>query len=289
MIDDSCRGRAGARDAPRRPAPISGPGSTRSVWRSGLYDDVDARGSSDDRRPRRRSPARAPASCRDRRDPPGRGERAGRVRPARRRARPGLVIECRQPDSAGPRPRIVVGRDRGRNHTRPRCCRRRRRLRPTRRRCGWPPRSRAIRTTWRRACSAGSRSPGRTPCRCASGALAPSPRVHPVIFVPDGAWADRARPRRASGDRAARGRGRQRRPGRAPGARADAGARAAVRGHRGPAASGLPGAGHAGDGRAGRKLRAAGIAAVVSGAGPSVLALAAGPGSRARRGRLATR
>ena len=100
------------------------------------------------------------------------------------------------------------------------------------------------------------------------------PASHPTRLRARRTRADRDGPGGAAGDRAARRRGLQRRPGGAAGARADRRARAAASrrprtgctrttGHPGmPATAALVDA-----------LRAVGVAAVVSGAGPTVLAL----------------
>ena len=141
-------------------------------------------------------------------------------------------------------------------------------------RCGWPPRSRGTRTTWRRACSAGSPSPG--PSRPAPGRCRWTGRrgVRPTVFVPAGTRADRDGAGGAAGDRAARGRRVQRRAGRRCWCtRSPRDPRCCSPATEDRLHQDYRAAGDAGTAALVGALRAAGVAAVVSGAGPTVLAL----------------
>ena len=110
--------------------------------------------------------------------------------------------------------------------------------------------------------------------------------VSPLICVPQATMSTEARAQPAAGIRAARGRDLQRLALGAAHRRAHPEPRVAARRHRGPAAPELPGGGDAGDRLAHRaRCERAGFAAVVSGAGPSILVLCSDPGAAPRGGR----
>ena len=286
------RRRAGHGSRCRRPAPTSAPASTRSASPSTCATSSTAE-VVDDRASRSRSTARARAPCRStRRHLVVRAMRAG-VRRAWAAQPPGLRLRCRNAIPHGRGLGLVVGRDR-----RPASC--------------WPaawstaarcrlddgaaararrPSSRATPTTSRRRCSAASRSPT---------------RGRPAT------WPSRAR-RSTRGIGAVRVRAARRRcrptvargllPDVVPHADAAANAGraallvAALGGRARAAAAPRPRTclhqeyRRAGDAGVARRwstpLRADGLAAVVSGAGPTVLALVAGDGRR--RGRPCVR
>ena len=219
--------------------------------------------------PGRRSPARAPARCRP--TPSTWSSAAMRPRSTRSAyAPPGLALTCHNRIPQRPRAGLLLGRDRGRRPAGPRAgCRRRAGARRRRgaaaggRDRGAPRQRRAVsaRRLHDRLDRAGAGA-GRCGCR-------PAPGVRPTVFVP--------------AERGLTATARAALPATVPHADAAFNAgRAALLvhaltsdpaccfdGHRGPAAPGLPGTGHAGD-RAAlvARLRAAGVAAVVSGAGP---------------------
>ena len=252
------------------------------------------------RRPRRRghrrrasastSPARAPASC----PPTSRTSSCGRSAPPSRElgwaAAAACACRCAQPHPARPRAGLVGGRDRRRRRWRPGRCRpavdRRRRRRGA---AAGRPSSRATRTT--------SRLPARRADAVAwtdgDGRARPSgstvdPRVAPVVLVPDATGCRRTWPAACCptsvphADAAANA-------GRAAllVARADRATRPAARRPPRTGCTSARGRRRCRESLALRRpaARAPGHAAVVSGAGPSVLVLALGrPTSRRRPG-----
>ena len=146
---------------------------------------------------------------------------------------------------------------------------------PTLTRCDWPPRSRAIRTMWRPACSVASPSPGRAPTAPAPCASSPSAEVRPTVFIPDHPRPDRAGPGGPAADRCRTPTRRSTRPGRpcscTPSRRSPSLLLEATedRLHQPYRAPGMPATA-----ALFTDLREQGVPACVSGAGPSVLALA---------------
>ena len=253
-----------------------GPGFDALGLALALYDEVTARVTAGgvpgrgDRRGRRELPTDERTwSCGP----------CGRPSTARRRSPPGWRAALRQPDPAGPRAGLLVGGDRGRDARWPG------RWSPTAPAAGrrggaaLAAGSRATRTTSRPACWAASRSPGPRPTGARAVALAAGRRRPADGLRARGARAHRRGPGGAAGHRAARRRGVQRGPGRAAGARADRRSRAAAARPPRTGCTRLPGR------RACRRpprwsrgCVRPGWPAVVSGAGPSVLALTAGAG-----------